>query len=207
MRNATKALWRKIKNFLFCLRYPFWKSANVFTGEFLGYDSTWYDDLLPGWRKAFGKALSRDIKRVGRKYLRAHPGKKWGDILQWQQIKEKYGWLSLYAAAIDEIQVVLDKYELLSGGYCQICGKPARYRTAGWIGYYCEDCARADENFKTRYSRLRESDAPQLFEYEDRVLRTWERDSENEAAQLIRSLRENGSSRLYRLNFSEDLKK
>lgn len=73
MKN--KALVR-IRNFLFCRKYPFWKSTNVFTGEFLGYDSTWYDDILPGWRKAFGKDLSREIKRVGKKYLSEHPDKK-----------------------------------------------------------------------------------------------------------------------------------
>ena len=50
-----------IKNFFFCLRYPFWKSRNVWTGKFCGYSSTSYDWIPEGWRKAFGKELSKDI--------------------------------------------------------------------------------------------------------------------------------------------------
>ena len=33
MRN----LFRYIKNFFFCLKYPFWRSRNVWTGELGGY--------------------------------------------------------------------------------------------------------------------------------------------------------------------------
>ena len=57
-----------------------------------------------------------------------------------EQIKEKWGELCLYASATKEIRDVLDKYELLSSCYCINCGKPARYRTTGWVEYYCEDC-------------------------------------------------------------------
>ncbi len=136
-----KKLVTKIKNFLFCLRYPFWKSRNVFSGKTLGYSFTWYDDIPRGWQIAFGKQLSKDIKQAGkmtRKRLKKHI--KWKDLISFQQIKEKYGELCLYASSSEEIEKVLEKYELLSLGYCINCGKPARYRTKGWIEYYCEDC-------------------------------------------------------------------
>lgn len=41
-------IFRKICNFLLCLRYPFYKSRNVWTGKFLGYEFTWYDDIPKG---------------------------------------------------------------------------------------------------------------------------------------------------------------
>lgn len=48
---------------------------------------------------------------------------------------------------------------------------------------------------------------PELSEYKDKVLRTWECDSEDEATRLLRSLRENDPSHFYRLSASEDPKK
>ena len=57
-------LIRKIKNFFFCLKYPFWKLRNVWTGKFRGYESTFYDWIPDGWRIAFGKQLSKDIKKA-----------------------------------------------------------------------------------------------------------------------------------------------
>ena len=130
-----------IKNFFFCLRYPFWKSRNVWTGKFSGYSSTFYNWIPAGWRKAFGKELSKDIKKAGKmsrkrfkKYL------TWKQMLSWQDIKSKYGTLRLSAATTREIQEVLCRYELLSRCYCERCGKPARYITSGWTEYLCEDC-------------------------------------------------------------------
>ena len=133
-------LFKIIKNFFFCLKYPFWRATNVWTGKYLGYSFTWYDDIPEGWQKAFGKQLSDEIKQVGEKYLKEHKEKKWKDSLYWQQIKEKYGELRLYASAIKEIMKVLEKYEMMSIGYCINCGKPARYQTKGWLSFQCEDC-------------------------------------------------------------------
>ena len=129
------------KNFFFLLRYPFYKVYNKWNGKFCGYAYTELDSVPGGWRKAFGKQMTHDIKRAGeesRRRLNKHLS--WKKMLCFQQIKEKYGGLRLYAAATGEIQEVLDKYEIMSEGYCIDCGKPARYRTRGWIEYYCEDC-------------------------------------------------------------------
>lgn len=82
-----KRLFRKIHNFFFCLKYPFWKARNVWDGKFLGYSHTWYDDIEKGWQKAFGKQLSNEIKKAGKPVIKQ--GKKWEDILVFQQIKEK----------------------------------------------------------------------------------------------------------------------
>lgn len=134
-------VFRYLKNWLFCLRYPFWRATNSWTGVKLGYNTTWYESINKGWRKAFGRQLSADIKAAGLAHRKA-VGKKvpWKEMLQWQQIKEKWGELRLYASAAHEISEVLDKYELLSICYCNRCGKPARYVTKGWVEYCCEKC-------------------------------------------------------------------
>lgn len=199
--------FRKIGNFFLCLRYPFWRSRDVFTGEPSGYDFTWYDDIPEGWKKAFGKDLSREIREAGRKFLRVHPDKTWADILQFRQIKEKYGSLRLYATAIDEIQFVLDKYELLSMGYCVRCGKPARCKTRGWVEYYCEDCAREVTNSPIGDIRLARGDIPALISYGLEATKTEECESEAEADALLKLEGRAGGALLRRKRFSGELNK
>lgn len=131
------------KNFFFLLKYPFYRVYHRWNGKFCGYSYSEYDSIPYGWGVAFGKQLSKDIKEAG-KASRKRIGKhlSWKKMIRWQQIKEKYGGLRLYASSTKEIQEVLDKYEIMSEGYCICCGKPARYVTSGWIEYYCEDCLR-----------------------------------------------------------------
>lgn len=130
----------RIKNFFFCLKYPFWRSRNVWTGKFTGYSCTWYDDIAEGWKKAFGKQLSDDIKAAFKEDKKKNPKLKWKDALHWQQIKEKWGSLCLYASTTENIFNVLHYYEKISDGYCFACGKPAHYMTRGYILPLCEEC-------------------------------------------------------------------
>lgn len=169
-------LWH-LKNFFFLLRYPFMKVRNVWTGKFLGYKYTMYDEIPVGWRKAFGKDLLRDIKKAGKtSRKRLHKHLSWREMLYWEQIKEKYGELCLYASATEEIRYVLDKYEILSSFYCINCGKKAKYCTKGWIEYLCEDCFNDYlDTLKENIDRLKEkngcrllkSDIPHITKYEN----------------------------------------
>lgn len=129
------------KNFIFLSKYPFWKCYNVWTRKFSGYQFTMYDWISNGWRKAFGPALTMDIAEALEKDN--IPKRKWTENLQWQDIKQKYGTLRLYASTTKKVQDVLYKYEIASMCYCENCGKPARYVTHGWISYLCEDCFNA----------------------------------------------------------------
>ena len=129
------------KNFFFLLKYPFWKYRNAWNGKFLGYAYTEYESIPLGWRNAFGKQLSDEIKAAGKKSRKVlHRHLSWKKLVYFQDIKEKYGSLCLYASATPEIEHVLEKYEILSGLYCIDCGKKAVYRTEGWIENYCADC-------------------------------------------------------------------
>ena len=115
-----------------------------YRGKFSGYSTGWHHFISTGWWKAFGKQLSDEIKEAGLA-SRRRLGKKipWRDLIRWNDIKEKWGGLRLYASATSEIEHVLEKYELLSIGYCERCGKPARYVTHGYVEYLCEDCFKA----------------------------------------------------------------
>lgn len=131
-----KKLITKIKNFFLCLKYPFLKIYRVFNGKFSGYSYTWLEHIEPGWKKAFGKQLCKDLKIALKK----------DNLLKkfrFLQIKEKWGELCLYNSGTGkESNKVIDYYEDISKAYCIYCGKPVRYMSRkGWITYLCKDCA------------------------------------------------------------------
>lgn len=130
-----KKIFKTIYNFFFCLKYPFYKCYNVFSGKFLGYTFTRYDDIPYGWRKAFGKQFSKELKNVLKEenFLKE---------FRFLDIKEKYGALCIYTGpATDKIFALLEKYERMSEDICIKCGKkPAEYQTPGYILNLCKDC-------------------------------------------------------------------
>jgi len=160
----------RIKNYFFIKRYPFYRIHNAWTGEEIGgYDTTWYDSIPEGWRKAFGKELSRNLRKI----LKAT-----GELetFQFIQIKQKWGSLRLYTGAISqEAQEVLSYYEHLSIGYCMYCGKPARYCTEPYVAYVCEDCfekmvgqwcdKQSELEAQKKKFRLTTQDIPHFYRY------------------------------------------
>ena len=137
-----------IRNYFLCLKYPFIKSRNVWTGKFLGYSTTWYDQIPTGWKKAFGKQFLKELKEALIK-------DKLIEDFRFHQIKEKYGSLRLYSNYVGkESEKVIRKYEDMSTDYCICCGKPAKYETMGWIEFLCEKCfldseVKANKNLDT----------------------------------------------------------
>ena len=121
-----------IRNFFVFLIYPFLK-----TKDYSGHTIWWisyYDDIPQGWRKAFGQRLLRDLRKALIKDRCLYTAR-------FAQIKSKYGELCLYMDGCGEnAEQIISYYEALSIGYCEICGKPARYCTKGWITYLCENC-------------------------------------------------------------------
>lgn len=101
-------------------------------------DHTEWDALEPGWRKAFGDQLLKELRKqlVKDKLLY-----KW----RITQIKEKWGYLHLYCAPYtDGIYDIISKYEKISAETCIRCGKPATHMSKGWICPYCDDCHKQD---------------------------------------------------------------
>lgn len=94
------------------------------------------DSLEIGWRKRFGIDLCKDLRRA----LLKSGGYKLLYSYRILQIKEKWGYLHLYGSGYNkEISKVLSKYEKLSEETCVICGKPATWRSTGWISPYCDE--------------------------------------------------------------------
>lgn len=130
-----------IKNFFFLKRYPFW--AFVYPDSKgkrrTAYDSTWYDDIPEGWKKAFGKEISERI----RKALIEEYGKRFPKrAVEICEVKEKYGELRIYASAPDSVLDILDEYEGRSFHHCFYCGEKSTKYTLGWILPVCEKHAK-----------------------------------------------------------------
>ncbi len=113
-------------------KYPFLAVEDPYEPD--NWVSCWLDDLEPGWRAAFGERLCEDL-------VKALKEDNCEDEFKFEQIKEKYGSLRLYASGYGEhTKHVLAKYEELSKYICGHCGKVARYVTSGWIYPLCEEC-------------------------------------------------------------------
>ena len=97
------------------------------------------DAIEPGWRKAFGIQMCKDIRR---QLIKERKLFKWRIV----QLKEKWGYLHLYHNGSDKIYDIIHKYEQISAKTCGVCGKPATKISKGWIYPYCDDCIR-DRNF------------------------------------------------------------
>ena len=140
----------------------------------MGYKYNAYDLLPRGWKIAFGKQLSDDIKQAGKESRKRLGYKTWKNLITWEDIKEKWGSLRLYARTTEEIMHVLEKYEYMSYGYCIFCGQPVRYITKNWVSYQCEKCFSkdldkyVDEKERQRVlneHRLKVKDLPQGTSY------------------------------------------
>lgn len=98
-------------------------------------ETTWLDDLEPGWKIAFGENLCEELKEAINKEICRD--------FKIEQIKEKYGSLRFYASGYDYdglVDTTICKYEELSRYICGHCGKIATKITRGWIYPLCDDC-------------------------------------------------------------------
>lgn len=138
--------YRKNKNFL--KKYPFWEirswDGSIAKPRYLYSE---YECIPEGWKKAFGEILSEDLREalVATDYL---------DKLYFVQVKSKYGSLRMYHNGTpDEVQNVLDAYELISNNVCMYCGKVDTYciDIGGWIDPICEDCYNKKINCNRTY--------------------------------------------------------
>lgn len=119
-----------------------WIDKNILDRILFLPSYTELDALEPGWRKAFGIQICKEIKCA----LKKHKFLRKYRIIQ---IKEKFGSLHWYDnGAPEEVWHIINKYENISYNTCICCGKPAKYRTTDWISPYCEDCVPKNSTFK-----------------------------------------------------------
>ncbi len=117
-------------------RHPFLLPRSVWTDEVdEDYDYSYIFPLeIPrGWYKLFFQ-LCEDIRQplIDADYL---------DKFRLLQVKEKFNRLEVYnQGAPEAVQDIIDKYSMMAGYVCTVCGKPATYETHGYIASYCDDC-------------------------------------------------------------------
>ena len=139
MNKRIKKKQRQLRNKKLYKRYPFLAIRNWRTDEPIGYEFTYLDDMPDGWRKAFGKDMCEEIRRV---LIKANYLNKYRVV----QVKEKYGSLRWYdgcapSSIFHELQDVINKYEEISERTCIRCGRPATRISLGWISPWCDECA------------------------------------------------------------------
>ena len=94
------------------------------------------EDIPDGWWEAFGEMMFEELDAA----LKAH---NLVDEFYFEQIKEKYGALRMYASpGVPEISNILDKYEVLSENICIMCGAVdvPNIAIGGWVSPYCKNC-------------------------------------------------------------------
>lgn len=141
-------------------KYPFLVYRNVFNDEKcfdekkdleINYYKEW-DGY--GWEGIWKKYLEKLFELYDNKW--SEETKK---HFQFTEIKEKYGQLRIYTSFTDTEENLENKAEMLSEWTCIKCGKQPRdsrgrhiiWRSYGWVGNYCRDCAKKEdkENYKS----------------------------------------------------------
>lgn len=119
-----------------------WFDAKVLDKILFLPSYTELDAMEPGWRKAFGIQMCKEIKQELKKHKFLYKYRIF-------QIKEKWGYLHWYDSGHpkdSKIYDIIRKYEEISAKTCIVCGKPATKMSTGWISPYCDDCI-GDRNF------------------------------------------------------------
>ena len=121
------------KRYNFRYKLLIWIDEKLLDNIFILPSYTELDAMEPGWRKAFGIQMCKDI----RKQLW-----KEGNLFKYRitQIKEKWGEICWYdACASKEVHDIINKYERLSRNTCIVCGEPATKISDGWISPFCDE--------------------------------------------------------------------
>ena len=152
MNKRIKKKQIKMENKRLCKRYPFLRPRNRFDDIIMWEHPKWdwryskpyawteLDDMPDGWRKAFGRQMCEEIRRV---LVKANYLYDYRIV----QIKSKWAELRWYdngapSSIYHELQDVIDKYTELSRKTCICCGRPATKLSCGWIDPFCTECAK-----------------------------------------------------------------
>lgn len=139
MNKRIKKKQIKMRYKKLCKCYPFLIIRNWKTDKPIEYPYTYFDDIPYGWKRAFGKQMCEEIKKVLI---------KGGYLYDYRvvQVKEKFGGLRWYdngapSSIYRELQDIINKYEEISYHTCICCGRPATKISLNWISPFCDNCA------------------------------------------------------------------
>lgn len=161
MTRKGKAKKRKaimLKNKKMIERYPWIRPVGWRFEKLKTYSFTMYDEIPPGWKRAFGKIMLEEYRDelIKHDYL---------DKFQWVEVKEKYGTLRLYSNAVPrEMPDLESKYDYISGFFCISCGRMnVPVLTDGWVEPLCESCY--NKRIKAQKRRYEENNMEKDFTY------------------------------------------
>ena len=144
IKRALARPFEWVRNRCLCAQYPFWTCMRYDEAKKdwkPTYAYTWYESIPDGWRKAFGRELSRDIKKAVRESLRQsglrYCAKNARECVSIGDVKEKWGELRIYASCPDSVDEVIERYGDRSRKTCIQCGKEAKFWTTGWVTPVC----------------------------------------------------------------------
>lgn len=125
-------------------QFPFLIPRNNSTDllpENYDYSYTLLDDVEDGWQMIFLDMCTKIKKSL------VESGNL--DDFRIIQIKEKYGFMTIYTiGATKVVEDIIKNYSNMSGSICIKCGKPATKLSTGWISPFCNDCAKLKKNEK-----------------------------------------------------------
>lgn len=105
---------------------------DLFTNKDLGIQAScmaWGIDCGDGWYEIIDRMCHKLSKLGG---------------VRFDQIKEKFGILTVYQSApnsvYDESDRIIREAEKESSTTCEYCGKPGKANDTGWITTLCEEC-------------------------------------------------------------------
>lgn len=129
------------------MKYPIIIPTNYLTGrqwDGYEYEFTELDNLICGWKNAFGEQWAAEVQDVINKM--SEPERSDIRIID---LKEKYGMLRQYFNHhTDDLDEVIKKYERISKRTCILCGDPATCISLGWISPYCDKCVAGKNHLK-----------------------------------------------------------
>lgn len=125
-------------------KYPFLLPNDIPLDHY-DYSYTLADELLDGWKTAFGNMMWEEIRQ---QLVKDNCLNTFGI----DQIKEKFGELRIYThGCSDKVNKIIDKYSVLSGNICAVCGKPDVRKTKGYILPICFDCWVQDRKYNNTF--------------------------------------------------------
>ena len=119
---------------LIVAEFPFLRTRNI--DGTINMDAKFplmYLEIPDGWNRLFLQ-MCEDIKPILKKEGLL-------ETFYFVQVKEKYNRLICYhSGAPEEVDDIIQKYEVMASYICTKCGRPAIYETKGYIASFCEDC-------------------------------------------------------------------
>jgi hypothetical protein len=130
---STKRV-KKIRNQVMETKDVLQKLIDAHPKFFHGKNPTCSSYLLEGWYDIVDQGITKIEELLSEKEL---------EEIEVGQIKEKFGYLRIYARVPEHALSVLDEMEEQSSKTCEVCGAEGKLLTKGWMSVRCDKHAKS----------------------------------------------------------------